>query len=74
MQLKKHVKSTCYLNNMHFSYTKGHMSILYGLYEISYKPVCKKFLSIIKGAKFNLINWLYDNLDVLIFSQRKKLY
>jgi hypothetical protein len=27
--LKKHVRSTCYLNNMCFSHANGHMSILY---------------------------------------------
>jgi hypothetical protein len=29
MLLKKHVKSTCYLNNMYFLYANEHISILY---------------------------------------------
>jgi hypothetical protein len=29
MLLKKHVRSTCYKNNIYFLYAKGHMSILY---------------------------------------------
>jgi len=34
-QLKKHIRSTCYLNNMCFSHAKRHMPILY--------VGCKKF-------------------------------
>jgi hypothetical protein len=44
MLLKKHVRNTCYLNNMWFSHVKGHMSILY--------VGCRKFMSLIKWIYF----------------------
>jgi hypothetical protein len=40
MLLKQHVILTCQGTYVNF---------IYGLYEISYKPVCRKFLSITLG-------------------------
>jgi hypothetical protein len=48
MVLKKHVRSTCYWNNMCFSHVKRYMSISYvGCRKFPTNPVCRKFLSFI---------------------------
>jgi len=55
MLLKQYVFLTCQWT---------HVNLIYGLYEIFYKPVCKKFLS--ENKRVNDVEFIYGIIALLV--------